>query len=94
MTDDVVSGESSALTEEDQRKRKLVSKLIGSENKAIADFAKHLATIDFAAIGVVLTLKEKWLGASPPSWQQAALGLAIVLYLAAALLSSRAALLE
>lgn len=91
MANHVIHGESSALTDEDSRKRDLVKKLMKSENKAIAEFAKHLVTVAFSAIGVVLALKDKWLD-SPASFQQRMLlSIALTLYLAAALMSSLAA---
>jgi hypothetical protein len=76
---------------DDLRRVGLVEKLLETENKAISDFAKHVVTVSFTAIGVVLTLKEKWLGAAPPGAAKSALGVAIVLYLAAGALASLAA---
>jgi hypothetical protein len=86
-----IPGESSLLTEEDSRKRDMVKDLIQSENEVITEFAKHLVTVNFSAIGVVLALKEKWLGANPLFEQKMLLGIAVVLFLAAALLSTTAA---
>jgi hypothetical protein len=79
------------MTEDDTRKRDVVKELIQSENKGIADFAKHLVTVSFSAIGFVLALKEKWLGTNAPLQQKVLLGLAIVLFMAAALLATMAA---
>jgi hypothetical protein len=91
MADPVVQGVSSELTDEDSRKRDLVKTLMTSENKAIAEFAKHLVTVAFSAIGVVLALKDKWLDSPAPFQQRMLLGIALVLFLAAALTSSLAA---
>jgi len=91
MAGHIIHGESSALSEEDARKRDLVKKLMESENKTIAEFAKHLVTVAFSAIGVVLALKDKWLDAHAPSQQRIMLGIALALYLAAGLISSMAA---
>jgi hypothetical protein len=45
--------------------------------------AKHLATICFSAVGVVLALHEKWVPAGAPRALRNALGAAIAVYLAA-----------
>jgi len=42
MANRTISGESSALTEDDSRKRTIVKDLVPSENKVVADFAKQL----------------------------------------------------
>ena len=86
-----ISGESSAPTEDDSRKRTIVKDLVQSENKVVADFAKQLVTTGFSAIGVVLALKEKWLGANAPLWQKAMLGSAVALFLVSTLLATMAA---
>jgi hypothetical protein len=91
MASHTIPGESSALTDEDTRKRDIVKKLLKSENKSVAEFAKHLVTVAFSAIGVVLALKDKWLGANPTDQQKLLLGVALALYLAAAIVSSLAA---
>jgi hypothetical protein len=91
MTNRTISGVSSAPTEDDSRKLKTVQDLVQSENKVIVDFAKQLVTIAFSAIGVVLALKEKWLGANAPIWQKAMLGVAVALFLTASLLATMAA---
>jgi hypothetical protein len=91
MAGHIVHGESSTPTEDDTRKRDLVKELMKSENKSITEFAKHQVTVAFSAIGVVLALKEKWLGEHASSQQRLLLGIALALYLAAALMSSLAA---
>ncbi len=91
MANRTISGESSAPTENDSRKRTIVNDLVQSENKVVADFAKQLVTTDFSAIGVVLALKEKWLGANAPVWQKALLGSAVALFLVSTLLATMAA---
>jgi hypothetical protein len=91
MANRVIAGVSSALTEDDSHKRTVVKELIQSENKVIADFAKQLVTTGFSAIGVVLALKEKWLGAHAALWQKALLGSAVALFLVSTLLATMAA---
>jgi hypothetical protein len=91
MSVPMIPGESSMLTEDDARKRDAVNDLIRSQNKVIVEFAKQLVTLNFSAIGVVLALKEKWLGVSPPLQEKVLLGIAVALFLAAALLSTTAA---
>src|SRR3954453_14749400 len=91
MAGPVVVGTSSALTGEDKRKRGIARQLFRSENKRLADYAKQLVTISFSAIGVVLGLKDKWLGKDAPSRQTGPLALAIALVLVAGLLSALAA---
>jgi hypothetical protein len=91
MANPIISGVSSAPTDDDTRKQKLVSDLIQSENKTVIDFAKQLVTTSFSAIGVVLALKEKWVGANAALWQKALLGGAVALFLLAGLLATMAA---
>jgi hypothetical protein len=91
MANRTISGVSSAPTEDDSRKRTIVAELIQSENKAVIDFAKQLVTTSFSAIGIVLALKDKWLGANAPLWQKALLGCAVALFLVASLLATMAA---
>lgn len=91
MANRTTSGVSSAITEDDSRKRTIVEELIRSENKVVVGFAKQLVTTSFSAIGVVLALKDKWLGANPPLWQKALLGSAVALFLVASLLATMAA---
>lgn len=81
---------SEPLSGEDRRKRSTVAKLLQEENKTIVDFAKHMVTVSFSAVGVVLTLKEKWLPAEGAGRSTLLLAVAIVLFLAAALLCSLA----
>jgi len=83
----VIVAESSTPTPDDERKRLLVSQLLESENGRLIDVAKHLATICFSAVGVVLALHEKWIPTGAPQMLTGALGGAIVLYLAAGVLS-------
>jgi hypothetical protein len=78
----VIAAESSALTDDDVRKRGLVKKLMQSQNKVLIDFAKHLVTVSFSAVGVVLALKDKWVGASSVVGASWLLGIAIAMFLA------------
>jgi hypothetical protein len=87
----IISGDSSAPTEDDSRKRSIVKDLVQSENKVVTDFAKQLVTTGFSAIGVVLALKEKWLGANAPLWEKAVLGGVVALFLVSTLLATTAA---
>jgi|HubBroStandDraft_6_1064221.scaffolds.fasta_scaffold108265_2 hypothetical protein len=91
MANRTISGVSSAPTEDDSRKRTIVAELIQSENKAVIDFAKQLVTTSFSAIGIVLALKDKWLGANALLWQKSLLGCAVALFLVASLLATMAA---
>jgi hypothetical protein len=86
-----IRAESSALTPDDVRKQKIAAEFVQSQNIRLIDVAKQLVTICFSAVGIVLTLKEKWLGASPSVTARTALGVAIVLYLSAAVLTMLAA---
>jgi len=85
-----IVGESSDLTEEDARKRDVVKDLSQNQNKVIIEFAKQLVTMAFTAIGVVLALKEKWLGAAARPYQIVLLALAILLYLGTGLIAALA----
>jgi hypothetical protein len=91
MADDVLRAESSPLTDEDTRKRDLVKELMQAQSKVILDFAKQLVTISFAAVGVVISLKDRWIGADAPSYQEALLGVAVALFLVSALVATLAA---
>ena len=82
---------SSAPTDDDKRKRDIVAKLMNSENKILVDFAKHLVTVSFPAIGVVLALEDKWLGPDASAQLKLALAFALALFLVAALLATLAA---
>ena len=62
MADRTIPAESSVLTEEDLRKRDIVEELMQSQNQRIVDFAKHLLTVSFSAIGVVLALIVAYAG--------------------------------
>jgi hypothetical protein len=86
-----IVGESSGLTDEDVRKRGLVRELIQNQTKVIGEFAKQLVTTAFTAIGVVVALKEKWLGATARPYQLLLLGIAIFLYLGGGLFAALAA---
>lgn len=87
----IVTADSSPLSDDDTRKHELVKKLIVSENKTIREFAKHLATMAFSSIGVVLALQDKWVGQHPTCKQKLLLAAALMLYLISASLSSLAA---
>lgn len=86
-----ISAESTAPSEDDLRKRTLVEELIKSENKALAEFAKHLVTVSFSAMGIVLAMMEKWLTPTSPSGHRLLLVVAIVMFLGAAAVASLAA---
>ena len=91
MVDQVIHAESSTLTDQDRLKRDLVKELIQSQNQRIVDYAKNLVTVSFAAIGVVLTFKEKWLGSDVRFDQRVLLGFAIILFLATGVVATLAA---
>jgi hypothetical protein len=88
---DPIPAESVELTDEDLRKRDIVKALRESQNQRLVDFAKHLLTVSFSAIGVVLALKDKWLGTDAPPHKKLLLGIAIALFLATGLLATLAA---
>lgn len=90
MPDPVIQARTAALTEDDRFKRGIVEELLKSQSERIVGFAKHLVTVSFSAIGVVLTLKEKWLGPVATPRQQLLLGVAIGCYLAGALVATLA----
>ena len=92
MAEDPIIGTSLELTSEDQERRAIVSALLRAENPTIIDFAKHLVTVAFAAVGVVVTFADKWLGASASiGARRILLAAAIVLMLAAAAFAAYAA---
>jgi hypothetical protein len=83
--------ESVPLTEEDKVRQELVKELVQSPQKAHVEFAKHLMTVSFAAVGVLLSLKEKWLGDPPAADALLWLGIAIALFLASGTIATFAA---
>ena len=87
----VITAESSTLDAEDVRKRDLVAKVIAGENSRLIEVAKHLVTLSFSAVGVVLALQDKWLVKPAPARLKVALGAAVVLYLVASVLATLAA---
>lgn len=91
MADHPIPAESVELTEEDLRKRDIVKELMQSQNQRLIEFAKHLLTVSFSAIGVVLALKDKWLGTDAPPYKKLLLGIAVALFLATGLLATLAA---
>lgn len=91
MEAEPIQGDSSPVTEEDTRKRGIVSDLILAENKSMVDFAKHLVTVSFSAVGVIVTLKSNWLAQATNAHRTTILlVVAIVLFLAAVVVSSAA----
>jgi xanthine/uracil/vitamin C permease (AzgA family) len=88
---EVIDAESAPLTEDDKLRRELAKELIQSQNKTITEFARHMTTVSFAAVGVVLSLKREWVGASASDSANIGLGLAIALFLASAGISASAA---
>ena len=87
----VVEAESAPLTESDNLRRDLVKELVQAQNKTVTDLARHMTTVSFAAVGVVLSLKQNWVGASASPAENFSLGLAIALFLASAGVSAFAA---
>jgi hypothetical protein len=88
---EIIEAESAPLTEGDKLRRELAKELVQSQNKAIAEFARHMTTVSFAAVGVVLSLKEKWVGDPAPEDATLGLGVAIALFLVAGGVSAFAA---
>ena len=71
--------------------QQIVKELILSQQKVLVDYGKTLATAAFAAIGLVFTLTEKWLGDSPDPGKVRLLGIAIALFLLTSVLGAAAA---
>lgn len=90
MANRAIPAQSGLLTEDDLRKREIVRELIRAENQRIVDFAKYMLTVSFSAIGVVLALKDKWIGTNAPPHQKLLLGISIALLLATGLLATLA----
>ena len=86
MPDPVIKAVSSELTEQDIDKQSLVKDLIKSQNRVIVDFAKQLVTVSFSAIGVVLALRDKWLGQHPSQTAVILLAIAIAAFLTTGLM--------
>lgn len=89
MAGEVIRGESSPAGHEAARLQKMVTDLRLNENKVVMDFAKHLVTLDFSAIGVILALQDTWVD-SGDSTAVLWLGGAISLLLVASAISSAA----
>lgn len=88
---EIIEAESAPLTEDDKLRRELAKELIQSQNKTITEFARHMTTVSFAAVGVVLSLKREWVGALASDSANIALGAAIALFLVSAGISASAA---
>jgi hypothetical protein len=86
-----IEAESVPLTEGDKLRRELAKELIQSQNKTITEFARHMTTVSFAAVGVVLSLKKDWIAAPAPEYATLVLGAAIALFLLAGGVSAFAA---
>ena len=84
----VIPAESSARTDDDAQKQDLVKELVQSQNKVLIDFAKHLVTASFSAIGVVLALKDKWIGPSSMIGAKWLLGIAIALFMVSGVIAT------
>jgi len=90
MPEPPIRAESAALSDEDTRKRDLVKQLMQKQTDRLVEFSKHLLTVSFSAIGVVLALKDKWIGANEAN-KKLLLGIAMVLFLFTGLLATLAA---
>jgi hypothetical protein len=71
--------------------QQMVKELVQAQQRVLVDYGKHLATVAFAAVGLVFTLSEKWLGDAPAARNVRLLGLAVTLYLGTAMLATVAA---
>jgi hypothetical protein len=71
--------------------QQMVKELVQAQQKVLVDYGKHLATVAFAAVGIVFTMSDKWLGDTPAARDVRLLGLAVALYLATATLATVAA---
>ena len=88
---EIIEAESAPLTEGDKLRRELAKELVQSQNRSIVEFARHMTTVSFGAVGVVLGLKEKWIADPAPSYAVIGLGVAIALFLLAGGVSAFAA---
>ncbi len=87
-----IVGGSLELTDEDLKRRAIVVALLQAENPTIIEFAKHLVTVSFAAVGVVVGLADKWVGVGENvGTKRLLLGVAIVLMLSSAACAAYAA---
>jgi hypothetical protein len=92
MADPPIVGVSMELTDEDRERRAIVVALLKAENPTIIDFAKHLVTVSFTAVGVVVAFADKWVGpGANVGPKRVVLAVAIVMMLAAAALAAYAA---
>ncbi len=91
MADGRIRAQGAPVTNEDSRRYDLVKSVMQAQTKVIVEFAKLLVTVSFSAVGVVVALKDKWLGDDPPSYQEVLLGIAVALFLATALVATLAA---
>ena len=82
---------SAPLSPQDQLSQTMVKELIQAQQKVLVDYAKHLATVAFAAIGLVFTMNDKWLGAAPAAGDVRLLGIAVMLYLGTGVVATAAA---
>jgi hypothetical protein len=87
----IIEAETAPLTEGDKLRRELAKELVQSQNRVIAEFARHMTTVSFGAVGVVLGLKEKWVADPAPRYAAIGLGVAIALFLLAGGVSAFAA---
>ena len=71
--------------------QQIVKELIQGQQKVLVDYGKHLATVAFAAIGLVFTMSDKWLGDAPAAGSARLLGLAVALYLGTGVVATVAA---
>jgi hypothetical protein len=75
----------------DARHQDMVKELVLSQQKVLVDYGKQLATAAFAAIGLVFTLTDEWLGHAPDPGKVRLLGTAIALFLVTSVLGAAAA---
>lgn len=71
--------------------QQMVKELVQGQQKALVEYGKHLATVAFAAVGLVFTMNDKWLGEEPDAVDIGLLGLAVALYLGTAVVATVAA---
>jgi hypothetical protein len=75
----------------DALRQEMVKELVLSQQKVLVDYGKQLATAAFAAMGLVFTLTDKWLGHAPDPGKVRLLGIAIALFLVTSVLGAAAA---
>jgi hypothetical protein len=81
--------QSEPLDESDEARQKLAATMIERSNTVVIDFAKHVVTLAFSAVAVVLALHDKWIGPNDTGAEKL-IALALVTFVLSGLVSSLA----